>query len=258
MSEQGGTKQSVDVFRAIDELVKDAYNRSGLYPFYLKDSVRLSDSVELVRSKRSAPIWVCGPSVNIYGCLYMDTSTALSIANSLGLFVDLMSGELIEAVEYFINETVHDDFYYYRDSPDNSDNFYAEAFFGWRPVMVFLVSSSTFGTYKDGFIYLLSAEDSTCYYASYDDYYKDFFLKKMYNMLASKVSDDSRFRDIMGYLDKNRSRLIQWFKLVDNEFLSAFDELGRRFDVFVKTLYRLEEVVETESPRRSKGLAPWG
>jgi hypothetical protein len=258
MSEQGGTKQSADVFRAIDELVKDAYNRSGLYPFYLKDSVRLTDSVELVRSKRSAPIWNCGPSVNIYGCLHMNTSTALSIANSLGLFVDLMSYDLIEAVEYFINETVHDDFYGYGNLSDNSDNFYDEAFLGWRPVMVFLVSSSVFGTYKDGFIYLLASENFSCRYGSYDDYYRDFFLKNMRNFLVSKVSDDSRFRDIMGYLDKNRSKLIQWFKLVDDEFLNAFDELNRRLDIFVKTLYRIEGTVEKESSRQLKGLAPWG
>jgi len=32
--------------------------------------------------------------------------------------------------------------------------------------------------------------------------------------------------------------------LVDNEFWNAFEELNRRFDIFVKTFYRLEEVLE--------------
>jgi len=108
--------------------------------------------------------------------------------------------------------------------------------------MLVLVSGCNFGTYHDKFIYLLSFEDSCCCYGSYDDYYRDFFLKKMYDTLKTKVSDDSRFRDIMDYLDRNRSKLIQWFEKVDNEFLAAFDELEKRFNIFIRALYRLEEV----------------
>jgi hypothetical protein len=243
MSEQVETKQSVSIYKAIDKLVEDAYHHSGLRPFFLGGSVWLSSSVELVRSKRSAPIWNCGPSVSLYGCLYMPTSRILSIANSLGLFVDLMKDDLIESVKYFISETDHGDFYGYGDSPGDSDNFYSEAFFDLRPVMLFLASSSYFNTYKDSFIYLLAGEDSSCCYGSYDDYYTDFFLEKMSRAVRSKVSDESRAKEIMVYLESNRSKLIQWFKLVDDEFLNALDELDRRFDIFVKALYRVEEVV---------------
>ena len=241
MSEQPETKQNVSVYKAIDKLVEDAYHRSDLYSFYRSDSVRLSDSVEFIRSKRWAPLWTCGPSINLQGCLYMPTSKVLSIASSLGLFVDLMSEDLTNSVEYFVNEIRHDDFYDYEDSPDNADNFYSQAFFNERPVMVFLISSSAFGTYKDRFIYLLTGEDSLCRYDSHDDYYRDFFLKHMYNILKDKVLDDFRFRDIMDYLDTNRSKLIQWFKLVDDEFWNAFEELDRRFDIFIRALYRLDE-----------------
>jgi hypothetical protein len=258
MAEQVETKQSVSIYKAIDKLVEDACHHSGLRPFFLGGSVWLSNSVELVHSKRSAPIWNCGPSVNLYGCLYMPTSHILSIANSLGLFVDLMRDDLIEAVKYFISETDHGDFYGYGDSPDDSDCFYSEAFFDSRPAMLFLVSSSVFRTYKDSFIYLLAGEDSSCCYGSYDDYYSNFFLEKISKAVRDKASDKSRVKEIMSYLESNRSKLIQWFKLVDNEFLNAFDELDRRFDIFVKTLYRVEGAVEDKSPRRSKGLAPWG
>jgi hypothetical protein len=258
MSEQVETKQTVSVYKAIDKLVEYAYHCSGLYPFHLGGSVWLSDSVEFTRSKRSAPIWNCGPSVNLHGCLYMKTSAALSIANSLGLFVDLMSDDSIESVKQFISETRHYDFYNYADSPDNSDDFYAEAFFDLRPAMLFLVSSSAFGTYQDSFIYLLAGEDYSCCYESYDDYYRDFFLEKMKGILGSKVSDESRVREIMSYLESNRSKIIQWFKLVDDEFLNAFDELDRRFDMFVKTLYRVEGAVETENSQQLNGSSPWG
>ena len=243
MAEQVESKQSVDIYKVIDKLVEDAYHCSGLRPFFLVGSVWLSDSVEFIRSNRSAPIWTCGPSVSLYGCLYMPTYKVLSIANSLGLFVDLMSDDLIEAVEYFLNETRHDDFYNYEDSPDNADNFYSEAFFNERPVILYLVSSSAFGTYKDYFLYLLVNDDRSCY-SSYDEYYSDFFLNKMSRILESKVSDDSKVSDIMGYLERNRSKLIRWFELIDNEFWSAFEELDRRFDIFVKTFYRLEESSE--------------
>jgi len=246
MSEQVENQQPVNIYKAIDKLVEEAYNRSGLLPLYRRDSVWLSDSVQFYRSKRLAPIWNCGPSVNLYGCLYMPTSKALSIANSLGLFVDLMSDELVEAIEHFVHETRHDDFYNYEDSPDNSDNFYSEAFFDDRPLILYLVSSSAFGTYKDYFLYLLVNDDRSCY-SSYDEYYSDFFLNRMSRILESKVSDDSKVSDIMGYLERNRSKLIRWFELVDNEFWSAFEELDRRFDIFIKVFYRLEEVSEASN-----------
>jgi len=243
MSDQAESKQSVSIYKEIDRLVEDAYHRSGLRPFFLGGSVWLSDSVQFYRSKRSAPFWTCGPSVSLYGCLYMPTSKVLSLANSLGLFVDLMNDELIESVEYFVSRIIHDDFYNYYDSPDNADNFYSEAFFDERPVLLYLVSSSSFGTYEDGFVYLLVNDDRSCY-SSYDEYYKDFFLVKMSRILEDKVSDASRISDIMRYLERNRSKLIRWFELVDNEFWNAFEELNRRFDIFVKTFYRLEEVLE--------------
>jgi hypothetical protein len=260
MSEQVETKQTVSVYKAIDKLVEDAYHNSGLRSFFLGGSVWLSDSVEFTRSNRSAPIWTCGPSVSLYGRLYMPTSKVLSIANSLGLFVDLMSDDLIEAVEYFVSRTHHDDFYNYYDSPDNGDNFYSEAFFDERPAILYLVSSSSFGTYKDGFLYLLVNDDRSCY-SSYDEYYSDFFLGKMSDIVRDVVSkrfeakdiisqlkdigldeSESKIRHIMSYLETNRSKIIRWFELVDNEFWNAFEELGRRFDIFVKSFYRLEEV----------------
>ena len=263
MSEQAQTNQTVNIYKAIDKLVEDAYHCSDLHPFYLAGSVWLSDSVQFYRSKRSAPIWTCGPSVSLYGCLYMPTSKVLSIANSLGLFVDLMSDDLIKAVEYFLHETRHDDFYNYEDSPDNADNFYSEAFFDHRPVILYLVSGSAFGTYKDYFLYLLVNDDRSRY-SSYDEYYSDFFLGKMSRIVKDIVSkeleskdivsylkdvgsdeSESKIRDIMNYLERNRSKLIKWFELVDNEFWNAFEELNRRFDIFVKTFYRLEEVSET-------------
>ena len=262
MGDQAESKQSVSIYKEIDRLVEDAYHRSGLRPFFLGGSVWLSDSVQFYRSKRSVPLWTCGPSVSLYGCLYMPTSKVLSIANSLGLFVDLMSDELIESVDYFVSRFSHDDFYSYYDSPDNVDNFYSEAFFDERPVLLYLVGSSSFGTYKDYFLYLLVNGDLSCY-SSYDEYYKDFFLDKMSSIVRDVVSkkleskdiisylkdvgsdeSESKIRGIMNYLERNRSKLIKWFELVDNEFWNAFEELNRRFDIFVKTFYRLEEVLE--------------
>jgi len=243
MGDQAESKQSVSIYKEIDKLVEDAYHRSGLSSFFLGSSVWLSDSVQFYRSKRSAPLWTCGPSVSLYGCLYMPTFKVLSIANSLGLFVDLMNDELIESVDYFVSRILHDDFYNYYDSPDNADNFYSEAFFDERPVLLHLVSSSSFGTYEDYFLYLLVNDDRSCY-SSYDEYYRDFFLVKMSGILEDKVSGASRVSDIMRYLERNRSKLIRWFELVDNEFWNAFEELNRRFDIFVKTFYRLEEVLE--------------
>ena len=257
MADQVESKQSVDIYKVIDKFFEDAYDRSGLRPFFLGGSVWLSDSVQFYRSKRSAPIWTCGPSVSLYGCLYMPNSKVLSIANSLGLFVDLMSDELIESVDYFVSRVLHDDFYNYYDSPDNGDNFYSEAFFDERPVLLYLVSSSSFGTYEDHFLYLLVNDDRSCY-SSYDEYYRDFFLVKMSRILEDKVSDASKVSDIMSYLERNRSKLIRWFELVDNEFWNAFEELNRRFDIFVKSFYRLEGVLETSDSRQSNGFAPWG
>jgi hypothetical protein len=257
MSDQAESTQSVSIYKEIDNLFEDAYDRSGFRPFFLGGSVWLSDSVQFVRSKRSAPIWTCGPSVSLYGCLYMPTSKVLSIANSLGLFVDLMNDELVESVDYFVSRVVHDDFYNYYDSPDNGDNFYSEAFFDERPVLLYLTSSSYFGTYQDYFLYLLVNDDRSCY-SSYDEYYRDFFLFKMSRILEDKVSDASRVSDIMGYFGRNRSKLIRWFELVDNEFWNAFEELNRRFDIFVKSFYRLEGVLETSDSRQSNGFAPWG
>jgi len=243
MSDQAESKQSVSIYKEIDKLIEDAYYRSGLRPFFLGGSVWLSDLVQLYRSKRLAPLWTCGPSVSLYGCLYMPNSKVLSIANSLGLFEDLMNDELIESVDYFVSRVLHDDFYNYYDSPDNGDNFYSEAFFDERPVFLYLVSSSSFGTYENYFLYLLVNDDRSCY-SSYDEYYRDFFLVEMSRILEDKVSDASKVSDIMGYLERNRSKLIRWFELVDNEFWNAFEELNRRFDIFVKTFYRLEEVLE--------------
>jgi hypothetical protein len=243
MADQAESKQSVSIYKEIDRLFEDAYYRAGLRPFFLGGSVWLSDSVQLYRSKRSAPLWTCGPSVSLYGCLYMPTSKVLSIANSLGLFVDLMNDELTDSVDYFVSRVLHDDFYNYCDSPDNSDNFYSEAFFDERPVILYLVSSSYFGTYEDYFLYLLVNDDRSCY-SSYDEYYQDFFLVKISEILENKISDASKVSDTMGYLERNRSKFIRWFELVDNEFWNAFEELKRRFDIFVKTFYRLEEALE--------------
>jgi len=263
MSDQAESTQSVSIYKEIDKLFEDAYDRSGFRPFFLGGSVWLSDSVQFVRSKRSAPIWTCGPSVSLYGCLYMPTSKVLSIANSLGLFEDLMNDELIESVDYFVSRVLHDDFYNYYDSPDNGDNFYSEAFFDERPVLLYLVGSSSFGTYEDYFLYLLVNDDRSCY-SSYDEYYRDFFLDKMSSIVKDVVlkkleskditsylkdigsdESESKIRDIMNYLEKNRSKLIRWFELVDNEFWNAFEELNRRFDIFVRTLYRIEGALET-------------
>lgn len=238
MSDRSETKQSVDILRAIDSIVEEAYNRSGLDAFRRLDSVRLSDSVEFIRSKRSVPTWHCGPSVNLQGSLYISTSNLLSIANSLGLFEDLMSDDLVEAVKDFVSKACHGDFYGYEESLSNADNFYSGAFFGERPAAIWLLSSSFFGTYKDRFLYLLADNDNSIY-GSYDDYYSHFFLVKMSTILESRISDNSRVKDIMSYLERDRSRLIQWFQLVDNNFMNAFEELDRRFDIFVSALYRV-------------------
>ena len=56
MADQVESKQSVDIYKVIDKFFEDAYDRSGLRPFFLGGSVWLSDSVQFYRSKRSAPI----------------------------------------------------------------------------------------------------------------------------------------------------------------------------------------------------------
>jgi hypothetical protein len=232
-------KHSVDILDAVDRLVEEAYSRAGLGNFHRRESVRLSDSVEFARSGQLVPVWNCGPAVNLYGHLRMDVSHIFSLANSLGLFVDLMDEELIGLVRHFICEIEHGDFYHYEDTPDDIDGFYSAALFNERPARISLTTASLLGTFKSQFVYLL-VKDEDSRYSSYEYYCVDFFLDRMFDMVHSRVSDETKLARIMDYLVGNSSKLMQWFELVDNEFLKAFEELDRRFDVFVRALYRLE------------------
>ncbi len=232
----------VDTFGLIDRLVEDAYRRSGLYSFHLGDHVQLSDSVRLIHSKRQALLWGCGTFVNLYGHLFMDSSRVLSIAASLGLLRDLMRDDLAEALRRFVSEKRHDGFYSFGDSIEDGDGFHSFAWFNERPVRLSMVCVSPFGAGKDRFIYLLAGGDFSCY-GSYDEYFSGFFLDKVRDILESIVPDEFALRDNMDYLERNRAKFVRWFELLDEEFLSAFDELDRRFDIFVRTLYRLEDGV---------------
>ena len=242
MLEQVETEQFVNIFGELDKIVQNAYNRSELLPFYDRGFVWLTNLVQFTLSNQMAPVWNCGPSVNLYGQLYIDASNILSLASPLGLFVDLMdmNSDLIEAVERFISESFHYNFYDYENSSDNAENFYSEALFNSRPVRLSLLWSPSIGTYKDSFLYLLASGDGSCCYSSYDEYYSNFFLCEMSSIVEDVVSDDSQSRDIMGYLERNRSKIIRWFEKIDKEFLNAFGELDRRLDILVRSLYRIE------------------
>jgi hypothetical protein len=237
MPEQAEAKQSVDIIKAIDKLADDAYNRSGLRTFYAEGCLQLSDSVQFLASKRLAPSWNCCPTVNLYGCLSMDSSFIFSIANSLGLFSELMNDDLSRVISDFISNLDHYDFYNFEDSPSNADEFYSVAYFDNRPARLSLICSPYFGTYQDSFVYLLAGD--ACCFGSYDNYYEHFFLRNLSTILKEVVSDESKVRGILSYLEDNRSKIIRWFELVDENFLSAFEELEKRFDVFLKTLFRV-------------------